>query len=266
MLRIGVFARLGDVSVKTLHHYDALNVLKPAHMDPQTGYRYYRADQLGVLHRIRTLQQLGFSLHETAEILNRLPDTARFRSALHRKRDESLQAIQRERMRIAQIDRWLTRKESDMPRYDVMTKQLPSQKVASIRVLRYEGEALEDRFRQIETYLAGSGTAVAGPGMILYHQTPDGVDAEVAYPITGDAAGNPPIAVYDLDPVPLAACLVYTGTHAGMGEASQTIARWIEQNGYRVCGPNRVLFLDCGHAQMQPGVATVETQYPITPM
>ena len=39
MLKIGEFARLSQVSVKTLRHYDALGVLRPALVDPESGYR-----------------------------------------------------------------------------------------------------------------------------------------------------------------------------------------------------------------------------------
>ena len=39
MLRIGEFARRGRVSVKALRHYEAIGLLKPAHVDAATGYR-----------------------------------------------------------------------------------------------------------------------------------------------------------------------------------------------------------------------------------
>ena len=45
MFKIGDFAKLSCVSVKTLRYYDELGLLKPAHVDHFTGYRYYSADQ-----------------------------------------------------------------------------------------------------------------------------------------------------------------------------------------------------------------------------
>lgn len=45
-LKIGEFARLAHVSLKTLHHYDAVGLLPPAHVDRFTGYRYYTLEQL----------------------------------------------------------------------------------------------------------------------------------------------------------------------------------------------------------------------------
>jgi DNA-binding transcriptional MerR regulator len=62
MLRIGEFARRGRVSVKALRHYEAIGLLKPAHVDAVTGYRSYAADQLDDLHRLMVLRALGLSL------------------------------------------------------------------------------------------------------------------------------------------------------------------------------------------------------------
>ena len=59
MFGIGDFARHGRVSVRMLRHYDAIGLLRPAHVDPGTGYRYYRAGQLADLNRIVALKDLG---------------------------------------------------------------------------------------------------------------------------------------------------------------------------------------------------------------
>ena len=64
MFRIGEFSRIGCVTIDTLRHYDALDLLKPAKVDPLTGYRYYSAKQLQSLNRIIALKEVGFSLEE----------------------------------------------------------------------------------------------------------------------------------------------------------------------------------------------------------
>jgi len=45
MFKIGDFSRISQVSVKTLRYYDEIGLLKPAHVDRFTGYRYYSVDQ-----------------------------------------------------------------------------------------------------------------------------------------------------------------------------------------------------------------------------
>ncbi len=41
MFKIGDFSRISQVSVKTLRYYDEIGLLKPAHVDRFTGYRYW---------------------------------------------------------------------------------------------------------------------------------------------------------------------------------------------------------------------------------
>jgi DNA-binding transcriptional MerR regulator len=50
MFSIGEFARLGGVSVRTLRHYDEIGLLRPATVDPDTGYRGYSGTQLGQIN------------------------------------------------------------------------------------------------------------------------------------------------------------------------------------------------------------------------
>jgi len=60
--RIGEFAELGGVSVKTLRFYDEIGLLRPASVDSRTRYRYYVAPQLVQLASISALKGLGVSL------------------------------------------------------------------------------------------------------------------------------------------------------------------------------------------------------------
>ncbi len=64
MLRIGDFARLAHVSIRTLRLYDENGLLKPARIDPFTDYLYYEFEQLPRLNRILALKDLGFSLDQ----------------------------------------------------------------------------------------------------------------------------------------------------------------------------------------------------------
>jgi len=70
VLAIGDFARLGRVSVRMLRHYDAIGLLRPAHVDPTTGYRSYQAAQLAELNRIVALKDLGFTLEQVRVMLD----------------------------------------------------------------------------------------------------------------------------------------------------------------------------------------------------
>lgn len=68
-LSIGEMAKLRNVTVDTLRHYDKIGLLKPYHIDPDTGYRYYSIYQYEVLGTIKELRKIGFSLEEIKEFL-----------------------------------------------------------------------------------------------------------------------------------------------------------------------------------------------------
>ena len=62
LLGIGRFARLAGLSVGALRHYDELDLLRPTRVDPDTGYRSYRRDQLETARTIVRLRDLEVPL------------------------------------------------------------------------------------------------------------------------------------------------------------------------------------------------------------
>ena len=62
-------SKLSGVSVRTLHHYDDIGLLKPANRS-SSGYRYYEKAELLRLQQILFYRELDFPLKEIAEILN----------------------------------------------------------------------------------------------------------------------------------------------------------------------------------------------------
>jgi len=69
-MRIRAFADLTGVSVRTLHYYDEIGLLKPAAVDERTGYRYYDEQALLRLQEILFYRELDFSLKQICEILS----------------------------------------------------------------------------------------------------------------------------------------------------------------------------------------------------
>ena len=70
MYRIGEFSYLCETTIKTLRHYDKIDLLKPTSVDKFTGYRYYEEKQIEILRKIKNLQNAGFSLSEIKDLLN----------------------------------------------------------------------------------------------------------------------------------------------------------------------------------------------------
>ena len=88
--RIQEFAELSGVTVKALHHYDRLGLLKPSRTD--AGYRLYIEADLERLEEIIALKSLGFSLKQVGVILARGPIALRDALRLQRYAIEDKQA------------------------------------------------------------------------------------------------------------------------------------------------------------------------------
>ena len=69
-MQIKEFARFTGVSVRTLHYYDEIGLLKPSHVDKSTGYRYYDQQSLLRMQEILFYRELDFSLKSIEEILS----------------------------------------------------------------------------------------------------------------------------------------------------------------------------------------------------
>ncbi|HLR15947.1 MAG TPA: MerR family transcriptional regulator [Bacillota bacterium] len=61
---IGEMAKISNISIQTLRYYDEIDLFKPAYIDPQTNYRYYRDAQLYQLDLIKALKYVGTSLKD----------------------------------------------------------------------------------------------------------------------------------------------------------------------------------------------------------
>ena len=64
------FAKLAGVSVRTLHFYDEIGLLKPSSVDEQNGYRFYDEDSLTRMQEVLFYRELDFPLKEIRMILS----------------------------------------------------------------------------------------------------------------------------------------------------------------------------------------------------
>jgi DNA-binding transcriptional MerR regulator len=70
LLPIGRFARLTGLTIGALRHYDEAGILEPADVDPATGYRRYRRDQVQVARAIAALRDLELSIPAIHDLLD----------------------------------------------------------------------------------------------------------------------------------------------------------------------------------------------------
>jgi len=70
LLKVGELARHSGLTIRTLHHYDEIGLLKPSARS-DGGYRLYDGADVARLHGIQALRRLGLTLAEISELLSR---------------------------------------------------------------------------------------------------------------------------------------------------------------------------------------------------
>lgn len=86
LLNIGAFAAATGLTVPALRHYDEIGLLKPAQVDPGTGYRRYHRGQLDDARLICGLRAVGLPIDEVRAVRGRAPGQVRSALDAHRER------------------------------------------------------------------------------------------------------------------------------------------------------------------------------------
>jgi DNA-binding transcriptional MerR regulator len=253
MFSIGEFGRLGGVSVRTLRHYDEIGLLRPATVDPDTGYRGYSAQQLGQLNRIFALKELGLSLSQARRLLagitlEELQGMLMLRRAqLEHELIEHQNQLLGVEARLRSIAR-----EGAMPADDIVAKTIPA-----VGVVVISGPApgfgapnivpvvnrLSEQYDQLGI---GDRVKQAGPRIVFYdHDYGENVVVHLALPVTEPPGELPAPAEYRVLPEIEAATTVRNGLAASIFPmVYQDLVQWIDERGYRaVPGPGREVWV-----------------------
>jgi DNA-binding transcriptional MerR regulator len=268
LIKIGDFARLSQVSVGTLRHYDEIDLLKPIAVDHLTGYRYYSVGQLPRLNRILALKDLGFSLEQIEQVLRGDLSLEQLRGMLKLKQAETQQRVAAEHERLSRIEARLRQIELEdtMSNYDVVLKTVAPMLIASRRITIPTNDQvpayLGPAFQETGAYVKNRGAKETGPCFAVWHQAADvyvNEDAEAAVPIDRVIPESDGIKVYEL-PKTQVASVVHHGEFEDFTQGHTALLQWVEANGYRIVGPYREIYIS-----HQPNMAdsATEIQYPV---
>lgn len=281
MLSIGDFSQLGQVSVRTLRHYDELGLLKPAHVDNFTNYRYYSIDQLPRLHRILMLKDLGLSLEQITHLVKQPLSAERLRGMLMIKQAELKQEILDRQVQLQRVEARLRliEQEGQGTGYDVILKKVEPQRIASVgQVVPSVQDMPRYRcacFEAVYCWLEQNRFEHIGPELVLYRNTEyteQDIDMEIG--VVADVADMgsyaPPSAVcgeVNLRELPGAfpvASTIHQGPLEDIGQAITSLYTWISENGYSTSGPWREVHLLGTELDRKPFAPfTVEIQIPV---
>ena len=89
------------------------------------------------------------------------------------------------------------------------------------------------------------------------------MDVEAAVPVAGSVPVGDRVTGRQLPAVEEMACIVHQGSYDTIGEAYSRLMAWIEANGYRICGPNREVYVQGPESGRDPSTYVTEVQIPV---
>jgi DNA-binding transcriptional MerR regulator len=272
MFTIGEFGRLGDISIRMLRHYDEIGLLRPAQVDPVTGYRGYSIAQLRDLNRIVALRGLGFSLAEVRQLLAGITG-AELQGMLLLRRAELERQIEAGRSSLARVEARLRAIErEDELADDIVIKTAPAQRLLAVeREIPGFGPdnivpVLNPAYDELAGIVAVMGLnpdrvylscydvsgADAGQPIIMFVATPVGDEVTQA---------RAPAEIVVLPGVQVASCVRQGTAREVWPRIVHDVMAWIEEHGYRHVGPGRDFYLELNDDE--PSKQVFEIQAPL---
>ena len=244
MFSIGEFSRISGLTVKTLRFYHDQELLAPASIDPDSGYRYYNDDQISRARIIGRLRELDFSLREIGEILA-AEDDADVLSALRRHKSQIDRKTASYRRISKSLDAMIengleARKMIQEAGNEVIEKTVNETLIAGIRMrgkYRDCGPAFGRIGRRFGRHICGK------PIMLIYdtEYKEDDADFEVCMPVRKGADVDE-IKVYQLSGGRFLS-VMHHGPYDEVGQSYERILKYAKQNGMEVEAPCREIYI-----------------------
>ncbi len=275
MFKIGEFSKLAQVPVPTLRYYDQMGLLKPLEVDRFTGYRYYSASQLPLLHRILVLRGLGFSLEQISAALTEDMTTEQMRGMLSLRHAQINQQLEEAQNQLHEVEARLQQieHEREINTYDVMLKSVEPLLVALVRTILPDHSVVGSLFKEVYDGIGphvaealGPHPGQAGQTLVLWYDTEfkdRDVDGAAAFMLRCRVPDNGRMKVEEL-PACTVAATVHHGSYNTINEAHEAVLTWIEAHDYRIVGPDREIYLynSAPLSRDNPTYVT-EIQYPV---
>ena len=238
LLPIGRFSRLCRLTVKALRYYDDLGLLKPAVVDPYSGYRYYGLAQTREAGAIRLLRSLDMPLEDVRAVVEASgPEQAKAYLDRHEKRLE--ERIQGYQMSLAALRELIGTKEGSME-YEVRLKEVAAQPIAAVRMQcapNEIGKVYGEALGRVFAHIGKAGVAPVGPPLAVYHRyDEEGVDMSVAVPVAGPVSEGDGVTFSEL-PAGLMGMTVHVGSYQTIGKAWEALTAWMQQHGHEQGDP-----------------------------
>lgn len=243
-IAIGDFSRMTHLSVTTLRHYHDVGLLRPAEVDPDSGYRFYAPEQVRVAQIISRFRSLDMPLDQIKAVLE-APDPGARNGVIvaHMQRMESeLAATQSV---VASLRSLLERPPTPVTISHRMVSPVRAAAIAD----RVPADGLDTWLtaaqHEIDAAVSVAGVARAGPRAALY--SAEFFQLEVgevtAYvPVTGELQSTGRVRMLEIAAAELAIA-VHRGSLVSLDETYGALGTYVAEREIGVAGPIREHYL-----------------------
>ena len=246
-LSIGEFSQRTRLSPKALRLYGELGLLPPARVDPDSGYRFYREDQIERAWLIGLLRRLDMPLATIRELLPL--DGAEADEALAKWWDGVETVGAERRSLVAYLRARLRGEEQTM--YDINVRHLPERRLVSIN-RHVDAPGTGAFFDEAFSRLRAAGPGLQGiegvPFLVFYGEVSEDSDGpiELCRPVDVAAAASGTDIQYRVEAAHDEAYIRLTLKEMGWPEllpACDALERWTRENGREPAGALRQLLI-----------------------
>lgn len=266
-LLINEFARLCQVTAKTLRHYEKMGLIHPHEVDGHTGYRYYRVEQMQQVTTIIRLKHLGYSLDEIsilAQAGDFVPETKSLKKKIDLCDQEIALITKRRELLTHSLQLHLERPAEHL----FSIKRLPAALVASYRgTIRSYDELGPLCVQVIGPEMARLGCTCSEPGYCFtfehhpFRET--NIDIEYCEQVDERKPDSALIKFKRIPAVKKAMCLKHYGPYKKLYGSYAALFERIVQKGYEVGGHPRAVYIDGPWNCNNPAKWLTEIQVPI---
>jgi DNA-binding transcriptional MerR regulator/effector-binding domain-containing protein len=277
LFSIGELARLGEVSVRMLRHYDEIGLLKPTAIHKRTNYRSYGADDLGRLRRIVALKGLGFSLQQVALIVDERVSPEELRGMLRLRKAELMADMTQTQMRFQEVERMIvTIERENAMSTDSVANVATRKRVEAFTAVELSavaanffdpgsiGPVLSPLYPQMFELLGAAGVSGIAPPIAYYTDTEngEGIMVHAAVAVDSSVTVVPGLTVVHMPAIDAVSFMHY-GPMAMIGQSYEEQLAWIAEQGLATNGYSREVYLDCPPDQND---WVTELQFAVVPL
>lgn len=244
LYKIGMFANMNRVTIKTLRYYDEQDLLKPVFVDEENGYRYYEAGQIADLHRILALKNMGFSIEDIRRIITGEEE----KGLLLRKKQDILKEIALLTAKLSQVECYLAKEDFDLSA-PVLVKKIPEVIVCSMKRRIESYDALFSLMPEMGEEMENLGCVCALPEYCFTHYLEPGYSdedilVEACQAVTEKKEDSEKVTFQVLPEIQEAACVFHKGSYDTLHRSYTVLLNYIDENGYEISGNIRESYID----------------------